>query len=72
MERQASHQRCTNSYEEQTKSHEMKAVFNGMLAISLVCLMLLGQHRATILLIASACSAVLGAVTELTLAQMCQ
>ena len=70
MERQASHQRCTNCYEEQTKSHEMKAVFNGMLASSLVCLMLLGQHKAPILLIASACSAVLGAVTELTLAQM--
>ena len=48
----------------------MKAVFNGMSASSLVCLMLLGQHKAPILLIASACSAVLGAVSELTLAQM--
>lgn len=70
MERQASHQRCTKCYEERTKSHEIKAAFNGMLASSLVCLMLLGQHKAPILLIGSACSAVLGAVTELTLAQM--
>ena len=70
MERQASHQCCTNCYEEQTKSHEMKAVFNGMLASGLVCLMTLGQHKAPVLLIASACCAVLGTVTELSLAQM--
>jgi hypothetical protein len=70
MERQASHQRCTIRYEEQTKSHEMKAAFNGMLASSLVCLMLLGQHKAPVLLIASAYSAVLGVVAEVTLAQL--
>lgn len=70
MERQASHQRCTNRYEEQTESHEMQAVFNGMLAGGLVCLMLLGQHKASSLLFASACSAVLGVVAELILAQL--
>ena len=70
MERQASHQLSTICYEEHTKSHEMKAAFNGMLASSLVFLMLLGQHKAPILLIASACSAVLGVVAELMLAQL--
>ncbi len=70
MERQASHQRWTVCYEERTKSHEMKAAFNGMLASSLVCLMLLGQHKAPALLIASAYSALLGAVAEVTMAQV--
>ena len=70
MERQASHQRWTVYYEERTKSHEMKAAFNGMLASSLVCLMLLGQHKAPVLLIASAYSAVLGVVAEVTMAQV--